>query len=231
MKFKKKFIKTRTYLWIMIVALLTMLWLLIFGGNMSKENLSLTEDITSETETNTTTLEPENETSYTTWETESGTETATDEPIEDETELIENLTSDEGTTKWKEIIKNFFEYGNKWDYLKACNLLTKDKCFSTDWKNLWLFSRFWTKLDGWYTILSVEKAKEQPTADETIYCVKYEYKLKDDLSPDKIKETFQYRLIKTEDWTEKIKSRVCEEITKWWKNIKCSVITPKFYCK
>ena len=85
-------------------------------------------------------------------------------------------------------------------------------------------------MDWWYNIIDIYKANKQPDNWEIVYCVKYEYKLKQDMSSDKIQELFQYRVKQREDWLEEITSRVCEEKIKLSRILSCSIITTNLYC-
>lgn len=123
---------------------------------------------------------------------------------------------------WENLIKNYFTFWNLWEYKRACDLLRSDKCNSIDGRNLGLFTRFWKKLEWGYDVLDIYKPESQPYGvEETVYCVKYEYKLKNDLSPDKIREIFQYRVAKKENWEEEITLRICESKTKWTRTLSC----------
>jgi len=145
------------------------------------------------------------------------------EYINPRNELTKNL-------KWKDLIKWFFEIWNKWKYRDACSLLNSNKCNSKNWSDLKMFSRFWIKLDWWYNILNIYKSKIQPENWEIVFCINYEYKLKQDMSLDKINEIFQYRIKEREDWLYEISSRVCEQKYKWSRTLPCPIKTRKLYC-
>ncbi len=134
------------------------------------------------------------------------------------------------TLYWIDLIKAYFEIWNRWFYKDACSLLKRDKCNASVGNNLNSFSKFWTKLDWGYNILDIYKSNKQPNNWEIVFCVKYEYKLKQDMSIDKIQETFQYRVLQREDWLDEITSRVCEEKSKWSRILKCPIITSNLYC-
>ena len=85
----------------MIIALLTMLGLLIFWGNLSRENPLLTEPNESEIETATGMTWSEALDKGTLW----GEEGAEAEIVDEEKEILENLVSEENTTWKKQINK------------------------------------------------------------------------------------------------------------------------------
>ncbi|MDQ7010132.1 MAG: hypothetical protein Q9M94_07650 [Candidatus Gracilibacteria bacterium] len=128
------------------------------------------------------------------------------------------------------LIRGFFEIGNKGKYRDACSLLNSNKCNSKNGSDLKMFSRFWIKLDGGYNILNIYKSKKQPDNGEIVYCINYEYKLKQDMNIHKINELFQYRVKKREDGAFEISSRVCEKISKGTKSLPCLIKTNNLYC-
>lgn len=152
--------------------------------------------------------------------------------IVDDSEIDEIDESVENEDSGAKLIRNYFELWNAWRYREACDLMTKSRCNSGNGTaNLDGFSNFWERLDGWYNVLKVYKSEKQPTTgDQTVYCVEYEYKLKQDTSPYKVQEIFQYRLAKKDDGKQEITVRVCESKVKWWVQWKCPTVTPKLYC-
>jgi len=129
--------------------------------------------------------------------------------------------------KWEDLIKSFFIFWNLGDYKDSCSLLSIYKCNALE--NLSWFKRFWDKTVDWYKIDDVYIVEDFEWVN--IYCVKTSYKLKNDLSPNRIEEIYHYKTEIFSDWREEIISRVCEWITKWNRNIKCPYKTNKKYCK
>ncbi len=127
--------------------------------------------------------------------------------------------------KW--LIDKYFAAIKSGEYRLACSLLSNTICNAK--RDIFSFSQFLGKINGWYQVKSVTQASEQkPT--EAIYCVEYTYTLKSDLNPEPITEFFQYRIKSRPDGAEEISARVCEKIIKGWRERPCPIITPKKYC-
>lgn len=125
------------------------------------------------------------------------------------------------------LIKYFFDLGNKSFYRDSCSLLSKKLCISNSKWNLKVFSNFWEKTISWNELLEVKKINQEK--NKNIYCIKYRYKLKFDTSNNFITETFNYTT-EFKNWKEQITQRYCENIEKWWKNIKCPYKLKRYYC-
>jgi len=129
------------------------------------------------------------------------------------------------TGKW--LLEKYFSAIQSWEYRIACSLLSNTICNAK--RDIFSFSQFLQKINGWYQVKSIFQAPEQkPT--EAIYCIEYSYTLKSDLNPQPITEFFQYRIKKRPDGAEEISARVCEKIIKDWRERPCPIITPKKYC-
>ncbi len=128
---------------------------------------------------------------------------------------------------WEDLIKYYFELWNSWLYRSSCSLLSPEICLSKTKWNLSNFANFWNKTFNWYNIEKIKKVVKNEW--ENIYCVTYNYKLKNDLSNDYITETFNYTT-KISNWYEQISKRFCEKITKWSRNIKCPFELKTYYC-
>lgn len=124
-----------------------------------------------------------------------------------------------------ELINNYFTFWNNKMFRDACSLLSKKWCITNNNFEWYSFIKQWEKVDNWYEILSIqEKDKEKG-----YYCVKYRYKLKNDLSDWYITETFNYVLNKVWDSYE-ISKRLCEKIEKDWRKIPCPFELNQYYC-
>ncbi len=124
-----------------------------------------------------------------------------------------------------ELINNYFTFWNNKMFRDACSLLSKKWCITNNNFEWYSFIKQWEKVDNWYEILSIqEKDKEKG-----YYCVKYRYKLKNDLSDGYITETFNYVLIKVWDSYE-ISKRLCEKIEKDWRKIPCPFELNQYHC-
>lgn len=134
------------------------------------------------------------------------------------------------TLFWNDLIEAFFELWNFWKYREACSLLNRNTCNSSIGSNISWFLNYWKKLDWGYKILNIHLSNKVPDNWEKVFCVRYEYKLKQDMSSDKIQELFQFRVREREDWLEEITSRVCEKIIKWNKEKRCPIMTSNLYC-
>lgn len=128
--------------------------------------------------------------------------------------------------KWAHLVKSFFLLWNNWFIKDSCSLLNIYKC--NPLSNLSSFWNFWDKTVDWYFIDYVYEVSK--TDEWTIYCVKSNYKLKDDLNPNRIEETYHYITNINSKWVEEIVSRVCESIKKWERNISCWYNTSVKYC-
>ncbi|MBW7955021.1 hypothetical protein H3C61_04385 [Candidatus Gracilibacteria bacterium] len=136
-------------------------------------------------------------------------------------DILKNITGEN-------LIKSFFELGNTGLYRSSCSLLSPDICLSKTKGNLSNFANFWNKTVNGYNIESIKKVVENN--GENIYCVTYNYKLKNDLSNDYIKETFNYTTTISNGY-EQISKRFCEKITKGNRNLKCPFALKTYYCK
>lgn len=128
----------------------------------------------------------------------------------------------------EELIKSYFEFWNVKMYRESCSLLSKKNCLSSTKSQLKSFAQFWEKTKKWYENIQIQKRDSY--LNTNIYCVSYSYKLRYDLNDTFITETFQYRT-ESKDWYEQIIQRLCEQIKKWEKNIKCPFVLNTYYCK
>lgn len=145
-----------------------------------------------------------------------------DEDINFRNEFTQSLT-------WINLIKSFFLFWNNWYYRDSCSLLSKKDCLSASKSNLKDFSNYWEKTKNGYEILDIYKVDWELTNEKNIYCVKYKYKLRYDLSENDIIETFNFTT-NTKNSFEQIENRFCEKIEKWWKNLKCPFKLENYYC-
>ncbi len=226
----KKFSKTQLGIWIWLMA--SILWIISFfffwNSSIETEFNSAVEEwnINNQKGENNTIINEVNG-----WKVEVAEKIENyykDTPSPEYLNVRNDLTK---TLFWEDLIRGYFEIGNMWKYRDACSLLKNNKCNSSIWSDLNNFSRFWDKIDGWYKVIDIYRSDKQPDNWEIVYCVKYEYKLKQDLNPLPIQEIFQYRLKKREDWLEEISSRVCESKKKWDKVLKCPIETKNLYCR
>ena len=124
---------------------------------------------------------------------------------------------------WEDLIKSYFVFWNNWFYRESCSLLSQKLCNSGSIWNLSWFTNFWQKTFFGYELLDVYEVEENR------YCVKYKYKLKNDISWQEITEIFNFTT-ETIDWVEQINARFCEKITKWDRNIKCPFELSSYFC-
>lgn len=129
---------------------------------------------------------------------------------------------------WEDLIIAYFVFWNSEAYRESCSLLSPKYCLSSSKSNLAQFSAFWTKTLGWYENLSVKKVSQE--WDKTMYCVSYNYRLKNDTSNEFLYEVFNYTTQTTGGY-EQIVGRYCEKIQKWSKNIACPFQLKQYYCK
>lgn len=134
------------------------------------------------------------------------------------------------TLTWTNLIESYFIFGNKSRFRESCSLLSKNLCLSASKSNLSSFSNFWNKTLNWYENIEVKYSWEKNSSNEDVYCVKYKYKLKNDLSDNYITEIFNYSL-STIDWIDQINQRYCEKVTKWDRNLKCPYKLQNYYCE
>lgn len=127
----------------------------------------------------------------------------------------------------KSLLEKYFSAIETGEYRLACSLLSNTICNAK--RDIFSFSQFLGKINGWYKVKSITQAREQKTT-EAIYCVEYSYTLKADLNPQPITEFFQYRIKTRPDGWEEISARVCEKIIKDGRERPCPIITPKKYC-
>lgn len=125
------------------------------------------------------------------------------------------------------LLEKYFSAIQSGEYRLACSLLSNTICNAK--RDIFSFSQFLEKINGWYQVKSITPAMEQKTT-EAIYCIEYSYTLKSDLNPRPITEFFQYRIKRRPDWSEEISARVCEKIIKDGRERPCPIITPKKYC-
>lgn len=134
------------------------------------------------------------------------------------------------TLTWTNLIESYFIFGNKSRFRESCSLLSKNLCLSASKSNLTSFSNFWNKTLNWYESIEVKYSWEKNSNNEDVYCVKYKYKLKNDLSENYITEIFNYSVWNI-NWIEQINQRYCEKVTKWNRNLKCPYKLQNYYCE
>lgn len=226
----KKFSKTQLFIWITLLAsIIWIFWPFLFSNGDEIEFNSASEygDINNQKWNDNIVI--------------NGVETGWNVTIADkimnyypDTKNPEYLnTRDDFTSTlfWKELIEAYFELWNFWKYRETCSLFKQSKCNSSIGSDISWFSNYWNKLDWGYKILDIYLSDKVPSNWEKVYCVRYEYKLKQDMSSDKIEELFQFRVKEREDWLEEITSRVCEDKTKWNRSLNCEIQTTNYYCK
>lgn len=135
-------------------------------------------------------------------------------------------TPDTRKTLGDSLILQYFQYLNSAQYKEACSLLSLDQCNAR--RSIFGFSNFPESLKSGYEEVSAYKVADQGT--EQIYCVKYQYYLKQDSNPNPIEETMQFRIRMRPDNLDEISARVCEAKKKWDKTPPCPIVPEKMYC-
>lgn len=127
--------------------------------------------------------------------------------------------------KWEDLIQAFFAFWNIKNFRDSCSLLSKELC-NVDYNyNSEVYKNYWEKVNWEYNLNSVKEIPEM----KWHYCVNYDYLLKNDISWNKINETMHY-VIDEKNWNYEISKRMCEQITKNWRNIPCPFELNNYYC-